>query len=155
MGRVEHQARIDVAVRTAEALHARPRLFAALSEAFSGAVRGLRLRAAAAVIELGDVPPEPHGVPVFAALGEADVREEVRLADQATGRPPRARGSRCSTAWASRWSRRAWSPGPTSGDVWTISGGRPTASAAALPELPADQLLYSLLSERAVRDGRR
>lgn len=163
---METDLRIIVAVRPASALEQRPRLFAALEEAFPVAFRpwGASTHAAAAVIAIVEDPCAPlptedgDRLPTIVAGGAtavADPAEAVQLLDS-EAIDPRVRGIEL----VDRLVRAPLEPGDRddvlavagSGPAWTRSRGRVPVDRvrAVVPELAPDQVLYALLSQRAI-----
>lgn len=163
---METDPRIIVAVRPTSALERRPRLFAALEAAFPVAFRPWEpgLPGVAAVIAIVDDPCAPPAaghddhVPTFVVGGapaSADPAEDVQLLD-ADPVDPRVRG----ILLADRLVRAPLEPGERdevlavarSGPAWTRTRGPAPVDRvrAVLPELAGDQVLYALLSQRAI-----
>lgn len=154
------EAIVTVAVRPGSALSARPRLFAALAEAF-----GIRFRAWGdnsgppdAVLVFGPVPPTELGslgVPVLAVLDEAPGRaEDVRVLNRpAVDRRLRAivlEGERLGPPLEDLDERAEVLSLAGSGPVWTCSRG-PTPVhrlRVDLPELAPTEVLLEALSPR-------
>jgi hypothetical protein len=157
------EATVAVAVRPGAALSARPRLFAALAEAF-----GVRFRAwgdstgpPEAVLVLGAVPPAELGrlgVPVLAMLdGARHDAEDVRVLDRpAVDRRVRAivlPGERLGPPLEDLDGNAEVLAVAGSGPVWTRSRGRDPVHRLRvdLPELgPTEMLLEALSPRRAL-----
>lgn len=162
------EKRATVLVQPRSALAARPRLFAALEQAFPIMCRPWtteEVDAAALIViaEDGRLPSAQaladHHLPAFAVAGDTALGTESKefrlLAIPAVD--PRVRGS----VLADRLAGRRLDPVDDSDNVLAVAGSDPVWTVArgphpvhrvrsALPELAQDEVLYSLLSKRAL-----
>ena len=142
-----------IAVRPAAALAARPRLFAALEAAFPVVFRAWDGDAAgvAGVIAIGE-DVVPHEVPVLAVGDSTPGGRPVEVALGGSGVDPRLRG----LAVSDRLGELAVVPGAEvlataqGAPAWTRSRGGVQRVASALPELAPDEVLYALVTSRAL-----
>lgn len=161
---MEPAPRTVVAVRPRAALDDRPRLFAALTEAFALTfVPWAPAVDAAAVIEIADDGVLPtsaelatHGVPALAIAGAGDAdAEEVLLGPQeAVDRRMRSivLHDRLAAPVPAGADDEVLATGARSGPAWTATrqGAALHRVGAVLPELATDEVLYALLSRRAI-----
>jgi hypothetical protein len=156
---MDSDRRTVVAVRPASALYERPRLAAALEEAFPVRLRPWgRVRGAAAVLDFRRRPRPDEALPTFAIAGATDegtAPEPVRLGSSAAV-DRRVRGvtlrDRLAAPPASLDGRESVLAVAGRSPAWTVSEAGPPFHRvrSALPELGPGEVLYRLLSQRAL-----